>query len=225
MWFMPSWGRPRRLYELLAAPGGWPDQVTVLINSDDPTLKYYHEMFWMLSGTWHPWVLLELPAGSRCADAHRYISSKWPDLPFYGLLCDDQWPQTKGWHRAMEKAAGNRYIAVANGETQFPRIRTAVAFGGDLVRAMGSLVPAPVKHNFEDDLWDRIGAKFHLRWPLPAVQVKHLHWVRGEAKHDDTYKRGSADIAEDAQIYAQWLNSPECHAMDQRLAEFSGTQA
>ena len=222
-WFMPSYGRPERLRELLDAPGGWPATV-VLVNEDDPQLTRYKQVRDQLrfEGKNVPWTFHSIPAGSRCADAHRFITTQWPEEKFYGLVEDGHWPITPGWHDALAEAAGDRYISVANGEPSFPKIRTAAAFGGELVRAMGSLVPLPVKHNYEDNCWDQIAEDFGLLRPLRDVIVEHQHWIRGSLEKDETFERGSADFHEDEKIFKEWLFSDERRAMAERISNLLG---
>lgn len=211
-WFLPSYGRPSRLREMLDAPGGWP-RVHLMVNTDDPARDLYFE-------TRGDWPISILPAGSRCADAHRFITKLAPTSPFYGLLCDDQWPVTPGWWQAMEKAAEDRYVVTPAGEPSFPLIRTAVCIGGGLVRAMGSLVPALVKHNFEDNIWDDVAREHSLLRTLPAYVVEHRHHIRGQASVDETYLRGSADFETDQKIYETWLESDDKKRMNERIAKF-----
>lgn len=221
MWFMPSYGRPERLRELLGAPGGWPASVVVLVNQDDPERVRYQQVLDQLKheGRDPPWKLRWVPPGSRCADAHREIMALQPNEPFYGLLCDDQWPITPGWHETLVTAAGSQGISTPAGEPSFPLLRNALVIGGELARAMGSLVPAPVKHNFEDNIWDDIARQFNLLKTCPEVIVEHRHWIRGQAEKDATYQRGSADFKADRDIYQQWLKSPEKMAMNKRISE------
>ncbi len=241
MWYMPSYGRPERLRELLEAPGGWPEKVVVLVNLDDPEHEHYFHVLDALKAKWTldlldqgeggkaqygiPWRLASIASGSRCADAHRAITMRWPDEPFYGLLCDDQWPITPSWDKALIEAAGDRYIATPAGEPLFPKLRNALVLGGELVRAMGSLVPAPVKHNYEDNIWDQIAEDFGILRPLPDVIVEHRHWIRGDATKDKTYERGSSDIDTDRRIFEAWMASPERAALRSRLALLFGATA
>jgi len=239
MWFMPSYGRPERLRELLEAPGGWPAEVVVLINEDDPQRdRYFQVLDWLkmeaaptapgeippLHRPPVPWRLAGIAPGSRCADAHRDITMAWPDEPFYGLLCDDQWPITPGWHEALIQAAGERYISTPAGEPSFPKLRNALVIGGELARAMGSLVPCAVKHNYEDNLWDQVAEDFQALRPLKDVIVEHRHWIHGSAQKDATYERGSHDANQDREIFLEWLRSPERAAMNQRIATVHGLQ-
>lgn len=232
MWFMPSFGRPHALARMAKAPGVLPDVVMVLVNEDDPRRDDYvaaGREFWR-EGASTQWGFCTIPAGSRCADAHRFITTKWPNEPFYGLLCDDHWPVTPGWHQAMVDAAGDRYISGPAGESSFPLLRSAVGMGGGLVRAMGSIVPIPVRHNYEDNVWDTVAADFNLLKPLPEFIVEHRHWnlVRDglnrdwSTTRDATYVRGSDSKIwdEDAQIFAAWLKSAERRELNARIAKF-----
>jgi len=215
-WYMPSYGRPGRLVELLKAPGGWPE-VNVLLNEDDPTLKEY-----VVPALWRTWMI---PAGSHCADAHRWITDNLPFDSFYGLICDDQWPETEGWWSKMERAAEDRYIALASGEPSFgvPKIRNAVCFGGALVRAMGSLVPLPVKHSYEDDWWDTVARVHGLLRPLSDVIVYHRRPGDGWVPMDATYERGYSTVNDDHVVFKKWLLSAERRALDERVRECATT--
>jgi hypothetical protein len=221
-WYMPSYGRPERLRELLEAPGGWPEKVVVLINEDDPARERYFEVLRSL-GPYVPWRLAGITPGSRCADAHRHITKAWPDDAFYGLLCDDHWPISPGWHEDLILAAGKTGIATPAGEVSFPKIRNTVVIGGDMVRAWGSLVPPPIRHNFEDNFWDHIAEQFEVLVPLPTVIVEHRHPLHGTSKQDSTYDRGSGDFENDRRIFQEWMGSPERVALDQRVGDLLGT--
>lgn len=223
MWFMPSYGRPEALARMEQAPGGLPRTVCVLVNEDDP--KHMDYRHYADTRPLRTWQIISIPRGSRCSDAHRLITKLWPHEPFYGLLCDDQWPVTPGWHEALVEAAGTHCISTPAGEPSFPLLRNALVLGGDLVRAMGTLVPAPVKHNYEDNIWDQIAADFHLLQPCPEVIVEHRHWTRGDAPKDATYQRGSADIDEDRKIFESWLRSADRIKMSGRIGKLVGASA
>jgi hypothetical protein len=119
-------------------------------------------------------------------------------------------------------AAGTKFISTPNGEPLFPKLRNALVMGGDLARAMGSLVPLPVRHNFEDNCWDQIAEDFDCLRPLPHIFVEHRHWRRGGAEKDATYERGSADIQDDAAIFEQWLRSNDRLELQRRVGPLFG---
>lgn len=210
MWFMPSYGRAKRLQRLEEAPGGWPEEIILLVNEDDPDYSNYISSYWALR---------IVPAGSRCADVHRFISERWPDEPFYGLLQDDLWPITPQWHERLVAAAENRYIAIPRGPGFPHSVRSACVIGGDLARAMGSLVPIPVRHWYEDDVWDDIGAHFDCMRAVESAYVEHQHWSSSENGADDaTYRRARQYQTEDMRIFKAWKTSPERTALLARIA-------
>lgn len=216
-WFLPSYGRPEKLRALLDAPGGMPENLVVLVNEDDPRRDDYERL--------SPWPIHFVPAGSRAGDVWREVFRLFPDEPFYGMTSDDCIPLTPGWHEKMAAAAGSHYFANPRGGPSWPRkMRSAICAGGDLVRAMGYLVPPGFRHNYIDDVWDLIGTTFRLIAPLPDVTVEHRHPIYGTAKVDPTYARGSADIEQDRQRYEQWRAGGEWLDVASRVSALTGME-
>jgi len=203
-WFMPSYGRPQRMTELLKAPGGWP-HVIVQVNEDDPALSEYR----VVIGPSGPWHLQVVPAGLRCSDVHRLTYECYPYEAVYGFLMDDLWPITPNWAAYLDQAAAPRYFAIPQGPGFPKRIRTAFAMGGDLVRAMGSVVPIPLRHWCEDCLWDDIAATLGLMRPVKQAIVDHRNFEFGLVPMDKTYERGREFKDEDARLFAAWMKSDE----------------
>lgn len=193
-----------------------PANLIVLVNEDDPRRDDYLRL--------SPWPVRLIPAGSRACDAHRFAFREYPDEPFYGIISDDFVPQTPAWHEKMAEAAGSGHIANPKGGPGWPRkMRTALCIGGDLVRAMGFIVPDHINHNFADDVWDLVGNTFRLIVPLPDVLIEHRHPLYGTAKADATYARGSADFDQDRVRFSQW-QANEWPAVAARVAAFCGME-
>ena len=232
MWLMPSYGRPDALRRLLEAPGGWPDDVYVLVNKDDPALDRYHQTLDALTMEAEsrqvprmsvPWRLFIVPDGSRFADAVRSAFISCPDAPFYGIIDDDYWPITPGWHEKMVATAGPKAIAIANNRQNFPKLYTCRVMGGELARAIGTIAPGTMRHNFSDDTWASFADDFHLLRPLEDVIVEHRHHrYRSDVAQDDTYNRGSGDYREDERRYTEWRNSDERREQVSRVAAMLG---
>lgn len=177
-----------------------PPSVTLLINEDDPTLPDYRAE--LPAG----WKIDLWPAGFRIADIYRGLVDRFPNESFYGLFCDDNEPQTPGWHEILALAAEDRYVAIANGDASYPKVRNAAVFGAALGRAMGSLVPAGFRHNYMDDAWDLLLGDLNLLRPCDGVIVRHRHpLIDPTIPTDATYTRGSSDIAEDALVWRKYL--------------------
>jgi hypothetical protein len=204
-WYMPSYGRPQKMLSLLNAPGGWPSGIIVQVNEDDPKLSEYKRNV-ALSDQWH---LEIVPAGLRCSDIHRLTYERYPFEEWYGFLMDDLWPITPHWGAQLIYAARGKYFAIPQGPG-FPRsIRSAFVMGGDLVRAMGSVVPAPVRHWCEDCLWDDIASTLGLMRPVSKAIVDHRNYELGTADNDATYARNREFHDEDVKIFAQWMKSQD----------------
>jgi len=216
-WFLPSYGRPEALRALLDAPGGMPANVVVLVNEDDPHRDDYARL--------SPWPVRFIPAGSRAADAHRFVYENYTNEAWYGILSDDLVPITPGWPAKMIEAAGSHHIANPRGGPGWPqKIRSAVCFGGDLVREMGGLVPPGFNHNFVDDVWDLVGSTFRLIVPVHDVTIEHKHPIYGTAKNDATYARGSADFEADRLRFHSWKTGGEWAEMAKRVAALTGME-
>jgi hypothetical protein len=216
MWLMPSYGRPDAPRKLLDAPGGMPGNVTVIVNADDPCYQDY------LAKIGPPWRLLTAPTGSRFCEAIRFAFDQYPDRTYYGIIDDDYWPVTPGWYDTMIAAAGGTGVAVANNRENFPSPYTCRVMGGALARAIGTLAPGRMRHNFCDDTWARFAQDFGVYRPLEDVIVEHHHHLFGKAEKDETYRRGSADIDADRALYREWLNSDERRAQCDRVASLLG---
>ncbi len=224
MWLMPSYGRPEALHRLLDAPGGWPELVLVLVNEDDPERIRYHQALDRMRERSPPWKLLTVPAGSRFCDAVRAAHEAHPQEPFYGIIDDDYWPVTPGWHEKMVAAAGPNGIAIANNKVNFPKPYCCRVMGGELARALGTITPGAMRHNFQDDTWGRIGEDFGVLRALEDVIVEHRHhlWNK-DVPRDATYERGSGkDFDLDRRNYQDWLGSEERKQQYERVSRLLG---
>jgi hypothetical protein len=219
MWLMPSYGRPDAPGKLLEAPGGMPSDVAVLVNADDPCFDQYVER--QLSH-WSLWRLIVVPSGSRFADAVRHAFEQYPDRNYYGIIDDDYWPITPGWYDKMIDAAGGTGIAIANNRENFPRLWGCRLMGGALARAIGTIAPGKMRHNFSDDTWARFADDFKVLHALEDVIVEHHHHSFGKAEVDDTYRRGSGDYHTDERLFHEWLESQERRDQVDRVAALLG---
>lgn len=222
-WFMPSFGRPDAPGKLAKAPGGMPGDVVVLVNRDDPTVHEY-ERNWATDFGRHGWVILLVPPGSRFCEAVRSAFEYHANDEYFGIIDDDYWPVTPDWWFKMIAAAGPNGVAIANNKQNFPKPYTCRVMGGDLARAIGTIAPGKMRHNFSDDTWQRIATDFGVYHALEDVIVEHHHWSfsDGGVELDETYKRGSADFLEDKRLYLEWHNGQERVEQSQRVAELLG---
>lgn len=234
MWLLPSFGRPQILRNLLDAPGGWPAIVYVLVNFDDPEKDRYQQVLdalvieaesRLIPRQTIPWRILIVPDGSRFADAVRVAFYAHKEEPFFGIIDDDYWPVTPGWHEKMVAAAGPNAISIANNKQNFPSLYTCRVMGGELARAIGTIAPGGMRHNYSDDTWASFAKDFNLLRPLEDVIVEHRHHLFDNAvMKDATYDRGSGDFDKDKKLYAEWRNSDERLQQVQRVADLLGVK-
>jgi glycosyltransferase involved in cell wall biosynthesis len=201
-----------------------PADLAILVNQDDPAYDQYVER--QARGFWpSTWRLLVVLAGSRFCEAVRTAFIRMGDEPYYGIIDDDYWPITPAWFDKMVEAAGSTKIAIANNRQNFPSPYTCRVMGGDLARAIGTIAPGKMRHNYSDDTWGSFAQDFKLLVPLEDVIVEHHHPIFSGtplAGRDATYQRGSRDFDEDTKLYAEWRNSDERRQQVERVAALLG---
>lgn len=208
MWFLPSRKRLGRLAEFfeIALGSGLSTPGVVLVNEDDSTT--YEAM--KLPEGW----AVERVKGDCTADCYRHAFDKWSDLKWYGILSDDCAPRTEGFDVLLIRAAGRTRIASANDLKKSPRrIGPCAVFGGDLVRAMGGLVPDGFKHRYVDDVWEDMGRDLNIWTPRMDVVVEHLHPFFGKAEMDETYARAYA-FPDDQRCFTDWRNTKKAEVYE-----------
>lgn len=216
MWFLPTYGRPGHVAALMVSPGGVPPNLRLFLTEDDPKRAQYAEF---------PFQRTVVPAKSL-GDVLRAVTERFPNAPFYGFLTDDQTPHTPHWWDKMSEAAEDRYIVTSTSPGSTAALSGVPCFGGGLVRAMGSLVPAPgMNHNSIDVVWREIGDQFGLIKVLPDVLIYERHPIHGNAPMDATYERGAFNkvfASTDPASHHAWDVSGDRHLMNVRIGEFLG---
>lgn len=211
MWFLPSYGRPELIRAIAKAPGGVPPDLIIICTSGDPKLQDYRAT--------SPFPICVHPnPDARLCDLLNWVVGQFPDKPFYGFLSDDHCPLTPGWWTKLEKAAKDKFIAVATGIRDTSPLGGVPCFGGLLIKSMGYISPPGFRHNWVDNAWQQIASDFNLLREVDDVKIKHNHWITKDAKQDATYHRGSDDMSEDAKTFQEWIGSSERLDMNKRIA-------
>lgn len=152
----------------------------------------------------------------------------YPNEPFYGILTDTHRPQTPQWATKMREAAGTGSIVICNTtkhrhnpRTGLRRV-TTLAFGGDLIRAIGWVWLDRVTHLYGDDAWEDIGYALGIIRYLPDVIILALLKRDGEVPIDANHHRkwqGKSYMATDAAAFDAWKRD-EFPALIKRLEAF-----
>jgi hypothetical protein len=205
MWFLPSRGRAHLIGRLWQA--GMPTAPGVLAIDEGEERDYTQVV---------------LPPKWRTVILDRYyLSAKvnrllrmFPREPWYGVICDDQVPQTPGWDQALAEKAGSWRIAWA--DDCLNRRIGAFVMGGELARALGWIMCPTVKHFFLDDVHETIARDLHCGIFCPEVKIAHWHFSTGKMPFDTTYANRPSHV-DDQKAFETW-KADEWPAMHKHLS-------
>ncbi len=190
MWFLPTFGRPERCQATLdsiAAAG--PSHGAVIVDGDHS----YGEL--RLPPRWRQY---RLDDNQGLCGVLNYALQRWDNLAWYGFLTDDSIVRTPGWSEALVKAAGPAGFANSGDGWQAQRrMHGAIAFGGDLLRALGWWAPPGLTHSYCDDAWERLARALDNWVHVPQVLVEHQHPGNSKAEADATYAKNYATFEAD----------------------------
>ena len=219
MWFLCTRNRPRATEELIASMKATGDVPKVAVMVDGPAYTLDWPEHWDIHNSQGH---LEM---QRSLNA---LLKLYPNEPFYGILTDTHRPQTPEWSKRMVEAAGSGSIVICNTtkhrfnpRTGLRRV-TTLAFGGDLIRAIGWIWLDRVVHLYGDDAWEDIGYALNCIKYVPEVIILALLKRDGEVPIDANHKRlwkGHSYMATDAAAFDAWKRD-EFPGLIKRLERF-----
>lgn len=207
---VPTRGRPENAarlataFEATAASGAVP---VFVADQDDPKLPEYRAL---LDAGRIPRLLVYSGTeggGGLCRPlnfAARRYASVYENVGFMG---DDHLPRTHGWDTLMlaELDSLEPRVAYGNDLLQGANLPTAVFMQSRMIRAIGVMAPAVMRHLYLDNFWKELGeAVGGLRYRADVV-IEHLHPVAGKAPMDEGYSRVNAPAADQRDKEA-WLS-------------------
>lgn len=197
---VPSRGRPHSVAQLaedFAATTGPEARMVVAVDDDDPQLPGYRRLpIWELPQ-------FQLREGKRLrlgGTLNEVATSLVGQCKAIGFMGDDHRPRTDGWaQRVLEVLReSNVHIAYGDDRLQGERLPTAAFLTSDVVRTLGYMAPAGLKHMFIDDAWKAWGEGVGGLRYLPEIIVEHLHPAAGKACEDEGYREVWALTTEDS---------------------------
>lgn len=144
-----------------------------------------------------------LPLVPKLNRAAGYVSGAFA----LGFAGDDHVPRTYGWvGRYLDELRAGAGIVYGDDGYQHENLPTEWAMRGDIVRALGRMVPAPVTHLYCDNAIRDLGRATGLLRYLPDVRIEHVHPAAGKAPADEQYDRvnGSEQYRADRRAYREW---------------------
>lgn len=191
MWVLPSRNRPdlvERVFSKTTAtcPG--------VVAIDDDQIDMYQGLKIPSN-----WTVIPSPR-SRFGPKNNEIFARFPSEPWYASISDDMLPETEGWDAELPKTAGPWGIAWAN-DCLYGRA-VCVAFGGELIRALGFLCCPATEHFYTDDAWELIAKEFGGIY-REDILIPHLHFTKGLAPKDKTYDERPSS-GKDKRAFEAW---------------------
>lgn len=202
VWVLPTFRRPDKCAEVLKCiiTVGCSTPGIVIVNGVDDINEYRKIKLPK------DWQMVVLPQNIGVCGAMNWVFNKYPNEPFYGLVCDDEYIYSTDWDKALVAAAGSKYIAHANdGWQSGKRIHLYATWGGDLIREVGYWAIPGLWHWFFDNQWENLVSG------LPAVNFcqdikgAHKHYLAGKTEKDYTYSSGESRAAMDQMVFQNWL--------------------
>lgn len=195
MWIVPSRNRPHLVERIFSKVT--PAEKGIIAIDNDQAGLYRHVK---LPTNW----TLDISPKAFFGPKNNAVLARYPSEPWYGSMNDDMLPETQGWDSILPKAAGP--WGIAWGDDRYGGRAGCVAFGGELIRALGFICAPGVLHFFNDDAHEIIARELEIGRYVPEVVVPHLHFTNGKAEQDATYRDRPGHGA-DRKAFQHWRDT------------------
>jgi len=204
--FVPSRGRPQNIEDLLFSlqETKTASELIVIVDDDDETLDQYIELGCK--------IMMIAKQGKGMARPLNFAANIFKDdYRYFAFIGDDHRPRTEYWDQKLINALDEVGTGIAYGDDllQGENLPTAVAMSGDIVRALGGMVPPGFIHLYLDNFWMQLGKDLKSFIYLPDVIIEHLHPVAGKAQWDENYRSVNAEevYSADAKAFDEYIKS------------------
>ena len=204
--FVPSRGRPQNIEDLLFSlqETKTASELIVIVDDDDETLDQYIELGCK--------IMMIAKQGKGMARPLNFAANIFKDdYRHFAFIGDDHRPRTEYWDQKLINALDEVGTGIAYGDDllQGENLPTAVAMSGDIVRALGGMVPPGFIHLYLDNFWMQLGKDLKSFIYLPDVIIEHLHPVAGKAQWDENYRSVNAEevYSADAKAFDEYIKS------------------
>ncbi len=215
-WILPTYRRPDRCAEVIRCINyvGCSTPGIVVVNGMDDYQEYQK------INLPKDWKMVFLPQNIGCCGAMNWAFHNYPNEPFYGLLCDDEYIYSSGWDTALVAAAGKNRIAHANDRWQSgKRQHLFVTFGGDLLRELGWWALPGLWHWYHDNVFESLSDGLDISRFCSDIIGEHKHYLAGKAEKDYTYQSGESRNGLDQLVFQHWMIN-EYPLLKRKLAKF-----
>ena len=209
---VPSRGRPQSIAELVKSleETKTSSSLYVVIDEDDPTLEEYKKLSVELEFNY----MITEREGKGMAKPLNKAAKFLSDAGWYDHFCflgDDHRPRTIDWDMQLVNKLDWMETGLAYGDDllQGEQLPTAVAMSGNIVKALGGMVPPNMIHLYLDNFWLQLGRDLDAICYMPEVVIEHLHPVAGKGEWDDQYREVNAEevYSADAIAFKEYMAS------------------
>lgn len=128
-----------------------------------------------------------------------------------GYLGDDHRPRSVGWDAAFLDTLAELGTGLVYGDDGHhgEALPTSIAMTGDIVAALGYMVPPALTHMYCDNFWLDLGHHADAIAYLPDVKITHYHPGTTGAAWDDSYAESNSpdSYRHDQAAYAQYCRT------------------
>src|SRR5438105_3120550 len=181
---VPSRGRPHMMTRLVDA---WTQTIVgdtrlVIITDDDDDTDGYVAALAPLYAS-RPWLEHIVQTPRRLAATMNYWAPQYAiDCRHIGFTGDDHVPRTVGWDARVTAEINAHSVGVTytNDLVHGAGLPTAMFYHGDIVRALGRMVPPEQIHLYLDNAGMQIGLALDSLHYLDHVVIEHMHPLVGK---------------------------------------------
>jgi hypothetical protein len=204
LWLLPTYNRattniPRFINACRATNTSTPIAIVV----DDADYAAHHEEYDALDlpDGW----FVHVVKGGCCAEATEQALHDLCDaMDYIGWLADDLIPETDGWDvKCIESLTGWNVVSTDDGKFAPNKMNGATIWSGELVRAVGYLFPAGLKHFFIDTVWEELGRLMNIWTIRMDIMVRHVH-ASWSGAADETLVRTNSFWNYDDRAFINW---------------------
>lgn len=176
MWILPTKGRPENLRRFVSANREMGCSTPGLIVVNRPDWVEHEAAYREIEALLSPgWGFVQVDA-TCYGDAVRAMWDTVKNDDWIGLVCDDLLPTTSKWDtQLLQHLTGWNVVSTNDGWQAPRRLHGAIAWSGDLARAVGWIFPEGLRHIFHDDVWETLGKETSCWQTRMEIMVKHMH--------------------------------------------------
>lgn len=203
MFIVPTYKRPERVKNLVSIYKATKAKAPIYLLIQGNAEMYEGIEF---PPTWTVEVLeknLGLVAGLN------YVYNKYPNKPYYGIICDDQEPKSDYWDEKLVNAIKPLEMVTSKDTLNKDvwRMSGITLYDGDLIRLAGFILPPCTWHICGDDWWELVSRQCNNWTVVSEVESTHMTPETTGIQADETYKTSYTNFDGQVAQYNDWLQT------------------